>query len=183
MNNKKGIVRLFERKKKICYLFVDNDNLFNMLKLADWRINLTNFVDYLLSVTNCHKIRAFFYVSKKKCESPQKKNYLKAIKELGAEIINIPLMPKYRDGILKTVCNADQAITTDMMFHYRCFDTIVLASGDGDFEYPLKTLVREGKKVYIVSNMNSISNSFLNNSEFKIINLEEIKPKVELVYN
>ena len=184
MSSGTGIVRLFERKEKTCYLFVDNDNLFSMLKfLGDWRIDFAKFLNYLLLETDSDEIKAFFYVSKEKCESYKKKNYMSVIRELGAEIIGIPLTLKYFDDTVRSICNADIAIATDMMDYQRHFGSLVLASGDGDYKYPLEKLARKGKEIYIVSNMNSISQKFINNALFKVIDLEEVRPEIELVYD
>ncbi|MEA2088691.1 MAG: NYN domain-containing protein [Patescibacteria group bacterium] len=77
-----------------------------------------------------------------------KKNYLNAAKESKAEIIDISITYKYFYGMRKRICNADVAIIADMMDYQYHFDSIILASGDGDFEYTLKKLAIKGKKLY-----------------------------------
>ncbi len=58
---------------------------------------------------------------------------------------------------IKEKGNMDVEMTIDMIHHINDYDTAILFSGDADFLAIVNYLKRGGKKVYIVSSKNNLS--------------------------
>ena len=74
--------------------------------------------------------------------------------------------------------NFDVEITVDTMEMINSFDTLVLFSGDSDFNYLLRKLRNENKNVIVISAKHHISKELIESSN-KYIDLKKLKSLIE----
>jgi uncharacterized LabA/DUF88 family protein len=91
-------------------------------------------------------IRAFAYVVRTK--TGEEKPFFEALVKLGIET-RIRDLQEYYDGSKKA--DWDVGITVDAIRISPSVDTIVLASGDGDFQQLVEYLENQGKRVEIIA--------------------------------
>jgi len=91
-------------------------------------------------------IRAFAYVVRTK--TGEEKPFFEALVKLGIET-RIRDLQEYYDGMKKA--DWDVGITVDAIRISPSVDTIVLASGDGDFQQLVEYLENQGKRVEIIA--------------------------------
>ena len=70
--------------------------------------------------------------------------------------------------------NFDVEIAIDTMEMLDNFDTLVLFSGDSDFDYLLKKLRKKNKSVLVISSKHHISKELIENSD-KYIDIKKLK--------
>ena len=106
-----------------------------------------NFKEVLKEATaGRNLIRAFAYVVKTK--TGEEKPFFNALNRLGIEIKVRPLQ-EYIGGLKKA--DWDVGITVDAIRISSSVDTIILASGDGDFLQLVEYLKNQGKRVEIIA--------------------------------
>ena len=106
-----------------------------------------NFKEVLKEATaGRNLIRAFAYVVKTK--TGEEKPFFNALNRLGIEIKIRPLQ-EYIGGLKKA--DWDVGITVDAIRISSSVDTIILASGDGDFLQLVEYLKNQGKRVEIIA--------------------------------
>jgi len=106
-----------------------------------------NFKEILkLATGGRNLIRAFAYVVKTK--TGEEKPFFNALNRLGIEIRIRPLQ-EYIGGFKKA--DWDVGITVDAIRISSSVDTIILASGDGDFLQLVEFLKNQGKRVEIIA--------------------------------
>ena len=74
--------------------------------------------------------------------------------------------------------NFDVEIAVDTMEMIDEFETLVLFSGDSDFDYLIKKLRNNNKKVIVISTKNHIAKELIESSD-KYIDLKKLKPFIE----
>jgi len=74
--------------------------------------------------------------------------------------------------------NFDVEIAIDVMEMINNFDTLVLFSGDSDFDYLLKKLRNKNKNVLVISSKYHISKELIENSN-KYIDIKKLKSLIE----
>ncbi|MDP2910622.1 MAG: NYN domain-containing protein [bacterium] len=74
--------------------------------------------------------------------------------------------------------NFDVEIAVDAMEMINKFDTLVLFSGDSDFDYLLKKLRSKNKNVLVISSKYHISKELIENSD-KYIDIKKLKAVIE----
>jgi len=103
------------------------------------------------------------------------------LKYQGFVLVTKPLkIIKHKDieeGDLRKA-NFDVEITIDVMKRINKFDTLVLFSGDSDFDYLIRTLKGEGKNVIVISTKYHISKELILSSN-KYIDLRKIRHLIE----
>jgi uncharacterized LabA/DUF88 family protein len=99
------------------------------------------------------------------------------LKHHGFTLITKPLKVIKQEDIKKgdiRKANFDVEITMDITSRIDKFGSLVLFSGDSDFDYLVRKLRQEGKKVIVVSTKNHISRELIRGSN-KYIDLKKIK--------
>lgn len=112
-------------------------------------------------------IRVFAYVVKTK--TGEEKPFFKALKKMGIEMRVRPLQ-EYFGGLKKA--DWDVGITVDAIRISNSVDTIVLASGDGDFLQLVEYLKNQGKRVEIIA-FGKTTSSQLKKSADEFIDLDK----------
>ncbi len=126
-------------------LFIDVQNLYHSARnLYGARVNFGEVLNQAVSQRNL--IRAFAYVVKTK--TGEEKAFFGALTKLGFET-RIRDLQEFYGGLKKA--DWDVGITVDAIRISPSVDTIVLASGDGDFLQLLEYLKNQGKRIEIIA--------------------------------
>jgi len=157
-------------------VLIDVQNLYHSAKnLYGARVN---FREVLKSaVANRNLIRAFAYVVKTK--TGEEKPFFEALIKLGIET-RVRDLQEFFGGVKKA--DWDVGITVDAIRIAPSVDTIVLASGDGDFLQLIEYLKNQGKRVEMIAFSHSASSKIKEVAD-EFIDLEKnpkaIYPKYE----
>jgi uncharacterized LabA/DUF88 family protein len=126
-------------------VLIDVQNLYYSAKnLYGAKVNFKEVLKEATSGRNL--IRAFAYVVKTK--TGEERPFFNALNRLGIEIRIRPLQ-EYIGGLKKA--DWDVGITVDAIRISPSVDTIILASGDGDFLQLVEYLKNQGKRVEIIA--------------------------------
>ena len=103
------------------------------------------------------------------------------LKKNGYKLITKPLKiikaPEIEKGDLRKA-NFDVEITFDIIEMIGQFDTLVLFSGDSDFDYLIRRLRAKEKKVIVISTKYHISKELIENSS-KYIDIKRMRSLIE----
>lgn len=126
-------------------VLIDVQNLYHSAKnLYKSRVNFRAVLK--LAVAQRNLIRAFAYVIKTK--SGEEKAFFEALIKLGIET-RVKDLQEFHGGMKKG--DWDVGITIDAVRIAPAVDTIVIASGDGDFVQLVEYLKNQGKRVEIIA--------------------------------
>ena len=134
-----------KQKEQRVTVLMDVQNLYYSAKhLYQARVN---FKEILKTATGGRKlIRAFGYLVRTK--TGEEKPFFEALTKLGIET-RIRDLQKYYGGMKKA--DWDVGITVDAIRICPSVDTVVLASGDGDFLQLIEYLRNQGKRVEVIA--------------------------------
>ena len=107
-------------------------------------------------------------------------NFFTFLKKNGFVLITKPLKIIKQEDIKKgdlRKANFDVEIAVDVIKMIDKFDTLVLFSGDSDFNYLIKILRGKGKRVVVISTKYHISKELIENSN-KYIDLKKMREKI-----
>ena len=126
-------------------VLIDVQNLYHSAKnLYGSRVNFREVLK--LAVSERNLIRAFAYVVKTK--TGEEKPFFEALTKLGIET-RVRELQEFFGGLKKA--DWDVGITVDAIRISDSVDSIVLASGDGDFIQLVEYLKNRGKRVEIIA--------------------------------
>ena len=151
-------------------VLIDVQNLYHSAKnLYQARVNFREILK--LAVSGRNLIRVFAYVVRTK--SGEEKPFFEALTKLGIET-RVRDLQEFYGGLKKA--DWDVGITIDAVRIAPDIDTIVLASGDGDFLQLVEYLKNQGKRVEIIAFGRSAS-SKLREAADEFIDIEENSEK------
>ena len=151
-------------------VLIDVQNLYHSAKnLYQARVNFREILK--LAVSGRNLIRVFAYVVRTK--SGEEKPFFEALIKLGIET-RVRDLQEFYGGLKKA--DWDVGITIDAVRIAPDIDTIVLASGDGDFLQLVEYLKNQGKRVEIIAFGRSAS-SKLREAADEFIDIEENSEK------
>ena len=104
-------------------------------------------------------------------------NFFTFLKKSGYKLITKPLKiikaPEIKTGDIRKA-NFDVEIAVDVMNMILQFNTLILFSGDSDFDYLIKFLRAKNKSVIVISTKHHVSRELIESSN-KYIDLEKIE--------
>jgi len=151
-------------------VLIDVQNLYHSAKnLYGARVNFGAILK--LAVSQRSLIRAFAYVVRTK--TGEEKPFFKALTKLGIET-RVRDLQEFYGGLKKA--DWDVGITVDAIRIAPSIDTIVLASGDGDFLQLIEYLKNQGKRTEVIAFGKSASLK-LREAADEFIDLEESPEK------
>jgi len=151
-------------------VLIDVQNLYHSAKnLYGARVNFGAILK--LAVAQRNLIRAFAYVVRTK--TGEERPFFEALTKLGIET-RVRDLQEFYGGLKKA--DWDVGITIDAIRIAPSVDTIVLASGDGDFLQLVEYLKNQGKRVEIIAFGRSAS-SRLKETADEFIDLEKTPEK------
>jgi len=155
---------------------IDAANLESAVKSLGW------WIDYI-------KLRELFDKDKLieirnycvKHNTDNQNSFFTFLKKNGYKLITKPLKiikaPEIEKGDLRKA-NFDVEITFDILEMIGQFDTLVLFSGDSDFDYLIRRLRAKEKKVVVISTKYHISKELIENSN-KYIDIKRMRSLTE----
>lgn len=131
-------------------LLVDGANMFMAAKALRMSIDYGKLLRILRQDFNI--VRANYYTAKVEGPNDQLKPLTDWLGFNGYRIVSKPTREYARDdGSVRVKGNMDVHITCDVLTMTGRIDHFILASGDGDFEYLVDTLHRQGLSVSVLS--------------------------------
>lgn len=154
------------------YVFIDAANLESSLKELGWFMDYRKLYEYFKNNTNLGGIR--YYCVRFDVENQDK--FFTVLKHIGFELITKKLKTIRRGGGRKA--NFDVEIALDAYSFLSKYDSLVLFSGDSDFDYLVKLLREKGKRVVVVSTRYHISRELIERCN-KYIDLRKLRDVFE----
>lgn len=157
-------------------IFIDVQNLYHSAKnIFKARVNFQNLIRY--AIQDRQLVRIFAYVVKSEnSEETGEAAFFEALEKLGIEL-RVKDLQIYPGGFKKA--DWDVGMAVDAIRLSPAVDTIVLATGDGDFIPLVEYLQAHGKLVEVISFSKSASGK-LKEAADEFVDLGE-KPKVFLL--
>lgn len=156
-----------ESKNISVYVFIDASNLWAAQKVKGRMLDFEKLKNFLKTTYGSEEIKMFYYTA---YPAEGTRDY-----DLGGKHKFLTYLKKglgfmVRKKVLKRISvhtetgdsveekgNMDVEMTIDALHHLNKYDTAVLFSGDSDFLALVSYLKRGGKKVYIYSSRNNVS--------------------------
>jgi len=156
-----------EHRERSVYVFIDASNLWEAQKIKGKFLDFGKLRDYLSAEFKAATLKVFYYSAypadgTRAYSIEGKHKFFTFLKKgLGFEVRKkelkrIHVISEAGESI-EEKGNMDVEITIDVMHHIRNFDTAVFFSGDSDFLGLVAYLRSRGKKVYVFSSRNNIS--------------------------
>jgi uncharacterized LabA/DUF88 family protein len=158
-------------------VLIDAANLEQSVKSLKWWIDYRKLYAFFKSRTRLVEIRHYCPHFNDKGQD----NFFTVLKKAGYKLITKPLkiiteMDKVKGDIRKA--NFDVEITSDALTLSQDYDTLILFSGDSDFNYLIRRLRQKGKKVVIISSRYHISRELIESSN-RYIDIKRLRPDIE----
>jgi uncharacterized LabA/DUF88 family protein len=170
----------------IIYVFIDASNLWEAQKSIARFLDYEKTVNYINKNYNGREIKVFYYTAypangtRPYSLDNKHKFYTYLKKALGfivikKELKRISIVTEHGEAI-EEKGNMDVEITIDSIHHLKKYDIAVFFTGDSDFLALVNYLKNHGKKVYIYSSKNNISQELKTgaNGYMDIIKISEI---------
>jgi uncharacterized LabA/DUF88 family protein len=160
----------FDRGRLI--VLIDGSNLFYAALQLGIEIDYAKLLQRL--TVSGQLVHAFFYTGVDPTNDRQQ-GFLSWMRHNGYRVVTKDMV-HFADGSKKA--NLDVEIAVDMMRLAQYCDTIVLVSGDGDFAYPVKTLVYRGVRVDVVGLRSMTSNSLIDAADC-YVDLQSLRNEIQ----
>ena len=159
-------------------VFIDASNIYHSQKQLGWNIDLRKLYQTLHAELNC--FRLFYYLAYDPENIGQKK-FIDFLEIVGYAVRKKPI--KFikddrveRGGYYKG--NFDVELTVDALDNRDRYDSVILFSGDSDFEALVKYLKKHKKRCIVVSTKGHISIELIKQAKF--IDLKKLRGILEL---
>jgi len=155
---------------------IDAANLESAIKSLSWWIDYVKLRE-LFNKNKLIEIRNYCVQH----NTDNQNSFFTFLKKNGYKLITKPLKiikaPEIEKGDLRKA-NFDVEITFDILEMIGQFDTLVLFSGDSDFDYLIRRLRAKEKKVVVISTKYHISKELIENSS-KYIDIKRMRSLIE----
>jgi len=159
------------RRVLVC---IDAANLENSVKDLGWWVDYRRLWTVFKRNTRLVEIRHYCV----RFGNKRHDSFLTFLKKVGIKLITKPLKIIKEEDILKgdiRKANFDVEIATDALELADSYDTLILFSGDSDFEYLLKFLKsKKGRSVVVVSTKHHVSRELISSCDF-YLDLKKLK--------
>lgn len=149
------------------HVFIDASNLWQAQKAKGKFLDYSKLIEHICSTYKAKSVKAFYYTAypadgtRSYSLDGKHKFYTYLKKGLGFEVRKKELkriaVTTEKGEVIAEKGNMDVEITIDAMHFAKKFDTAVFFTGDSDFLALVTYLRRGGKKVYVFSSRNNIS--------------------------
>lgn len=159
-------------------VFIDAANIIYSQRTLKWHISFKKLAKYLKSSCNLIVLN-FYYASRE--ENQKQKIFFSILKDSGYKIITKQVkLIKQEDGTILVKGNLDVELALDAFEQAEFYDSIILLSGDSDFETLLKRLRSKNKTVLVISARKHIARELINISN-KYIPLNQLRSEIEML--
>ncbi|MDP3244774.1 MAG: NYN domain-containing protein [bacterium] len=172
-------------KKNIIHVFIDASNLWEAQKAKGRFFDYGKLRTFIKEKFEGSSIEVFYYTAfpangTRDYSIEGKHKFFTFLKKgLGfivrkKELKRIPIITEAGQS-MEEKGNMDVEITIDAMYHFEKYDTAILFSGDSDFLALVAYLRNSGKKVYIFSSRNNVSEELRTGGDgyFDVLDLQE----------
>jgi uncharacterized LabA/DUF88 family protein len=137
---------------------IDAANIEHSAKDLNMHIRYQKLIDFFKKQSNFLQIN--FYSARFNSKSHDR--FLTFLKKQGFKLVTKPIkiIQDYNKGELRKA-DFDVEITADVMDKIAIFDTLILFSGDSDFDYLIKLLKAKGKRVIVISSRYHVSRELI----------------------
>lgn len=160
------------------YVFIDASNIYYSQRELGWRIDFRKLKEYL--GTNVELSKMYYYTAYD-TEYPRQRKFLDFLEIIGYVIrkkkVKFIKDSDFEEGGFHKG-NLDVELTIDAVHNRDDFQSLVLFSGDSDFEALLKYMRNYRKNCVVVSTQEHISLELLKQSKF--IDLKKLRDEIEL---
>ena len=156
------------KKDKNNYAFIDSQNLNLSIQELGWKLDFARFRVYLKEKYGVSK--AFLFIG----YVEDNQDLYTALQKYGYLVVFKPVL-EYKNGKMKGNCDAE--LVLQAMIEYPHCDKAVIVTGDGDFHCLVKYLVKQDKLKNFLSQTNSNTRLYSNDSRPNILLLYPICKK------
>ncbi|MEK7478725.1 MAG: NYN domain-containing protein [Patescibacteria group bacterium] len=181
----------------LVYVFIDASNLWEALKAKGKFLDFDKTIKHIKEKFNGTSIKAFYYTAypaegtRNYSLDGKHKFFTFLEKGLGFAVIKKELkrinVGNEHGEIIEEKGNMDVEMVIGALHHFKKYDTAVFFTGDSDFLALITYLKNHGKKVFIFSSENNISQELRTGSDgyFDILDIDcvwgkELKHRAEL---
>lgn len=162
-------------------VFVDGPNLFHMTKKLGYRINFQELLYYLSDEKGVYPVilEYFYDLHPQRGLTDGYKKFLGFLERLDFRNIKVELKSYYGKNQFKDFKSRTDSAINFQVGRYLgtdSFDTIILISGDSDFEYLTQQCHNAGKQVVIIAISEQIANNLYNYADM-VICLDKLSQK------
>lgn len=158
------------------FVFVDAANLEKSVQDLGWRVNYRKLRAYFRNNTDLRSVR-FYSVS---FGNAPHNDFLDSLRAKGYRVVTKPLKiikdDSEPDGEIRKA-DFDVEIAVDAIDKLNEYDTMILFSGDSDFDYLVKVLRQKGKKAVVFSTKHHIAKELIRSCD-KYIDLKRLKADI-----
>lgn len=155
-------------------IFIDAANLSKSIESLGYKINYRKFRRYFEK--QCAMVYLGFYTVA--FESKKHQEFLKALRAKRFTIIAKPLkiIWDHQQSSEVRKANFDVEIAVDAIMKMEHFDSLILFSGDSDFDYLIRQLKHKGKKTIVFSTRYHIAKELIRscNKYFDLIKFKNV---------
>lgn len=184
-------------KPNTLYVFIDASNLWEAIKAKGRFLDFNKIAAYLKEQFNGDSVKVFYYSAypaegTRSYSLDNKHKFFTFLKKgLGFTVVKkelkrISVVNEHGEA-MEEKGNMDVEITIDALHHFQKYDTAIFFTGDSDFLALATYLKRHGKKVFIFSSENNISQELRTGADgyFDILDTDviwgkELKHRAEL---
>ena len=159
------------------FVVVDAANLEHSVKSLKWWVDYRKLYNFFKARVRLVEIRHY-------CphfNDERQNKFFTVLKKSGFKLVTKPLkiiaeIDKTKGDVRKA--NFDVEITYDTFALLEDYDTLILFSGDSDFNYLVKQLRQKGKQVIVISSRYHISKELIDSSN-RYIDLKNLRVEIE----
>ena len=163
-------------------VFIDASNVYYSQRKLKWRIDFRKFLDYLKKETD---LREIYYYTARDLSFEKQTKFISFLEKIGYKVRskNIKFIKnknekESKDGFYKG--NLDVELTIDILETKDKYDTMILISGDSDFEPLLRLMKKKHKKrCLVIATKHSISIELIRCAKY--INFNKLKKYIRKV--
>jgi uncharacterized LabA/DUF88 family protein len=160
------------------YVFIDASNIYHSFKKLGWKIDFKRLKKYFEE--NVELVKIYYYTAYNPEYSPQRK-FLDFLEIIGYTVRKKKIkLIKDEDieGGSFHKGDLDVELTIDAVHNRDDFQTLILFSGDSDFEALLKYMRAYNKNCIVISTKDHISIELIKQSKF--IAIKKLRKEIEL---
>ncbi len=155
------------------YVFIDASNIYYSQKKVGWKVDFLKLIRYLQAQTDLRRI--YFYTAYDP-NQPKQRKFLDFLEIIGY-VVRTKKVKFIKDMTLEDggfhKGNLDVELTIDAVHNINNYQTLILCSGDSDFEALLKYAKSFRKNCIVVSTKNHVSVELLKQAKF--VDLKKLK--------
>ena len=161
-------------------VFIDASNVYYSQNKLKWRIDFKKFLDYLKQETDLQEI---YYYTARDLSFEKQTKFISFLEKIGYKVRSknikfIKNKSENKSGFYKG--NLDVELTIDILETKNKYNTIILVSGDSDFEPLLRLMKKKYKKrCLVMATKHSISIELIKCAKY--VNFNKLKKFIKKV--